>query len=543
MCMQRTQYGISRCPHYDYCDYVHQYQECNIRIYTHAHLLLERTMLDEDLPAIVIIDEDFTNNLVEHIEVPFSLLSHVEAIPEFRDAIRAIMNWAITKDHVVLIQEFQKQGGAWSELADKLKKLRPTITPGDSDQIVHNSLSKHQNVRPVATLLSHLDRVLSRGLMPTAIDIDPSKLTVHHRHEITRFGNLAQGNGSVRFYITDATISETIIRQCLPVDSVEVVAAQRNAIVMQCSDSICSTSSLDPTRHTDPQMQGRATTRLADVQALLDELASTGLKILAVGPSAITGNPAKNAAPKLTTAPNVHLAHFGAIRGIDTWKNCDVLVLIGRNEPTAQSVEDIARALFYDDPNPLKLTGKWQSRTAGFDMVSGEQLGVEIWGHEDPRVHEVLVQVREAESIQALDRLRLIHNIDPKLVIVLSKLPLPGVKVDRLLPWAELTRGGEFELLYRNSGGVLPLNASWIAQKTGKTTSAAKKAVQRMLMKGHSPLRFSQWKMSPLKQPQLAWYRPVGQRNWSRFFHDYPTTEDAKTPLEALLGVAVKVKP
>lgn len=543
LCMQRTQYGPLRCQNYVHCAYIQQYQQSNIHIYTHAHLLLGRTMLDERQPDLVIIDEDFTMGLVEHIEIPMSLLAQVGVRPELQNAVRAIMNWASTQDHAALLSEFQQQGGGWSDLAETQKKNRPAIVPGELDQIVMNSLSSHQNVRPVASLLSHLDRVLSKGLAPTAIDISPNQLTVHHRHEITRFGDLKGGGAPQKVFITDATISEMIVRQCLPIDTFTVIQGQRNAIVVQCSDSICSTSSLNPAKSTNQIDQQRAITRLSDVQALVDELARTGADILVVGPSTITGNPAKGIGSKLATAPNVHLAHFGAVRGIDAWKTCEALVLIGRNEPTPQAVENIARAFFYDDPTPLQLTGQWEPQTRGFDMASGEQIGTVVAGHRDPRVHEVLMQIREAESIQALDRLRLIHNTEPKLVILLSKLPLPGVQVDQLLHWSELTRGSEFERLYRNSGGILPLNTSWIAQKTGKPIEAAKKAIQRLLKKGHSLLRFSKWKMSLLDQPRLAQYRPVGQRSWSNFLSTHTTDHQAQTALEALLGTQVKVKP
>ena len=543
LCMQRTQCGTSRCQYYEHCGYIQQYQQSNIHIYTHAHLLLGRTMLDERKPDLVIIDEDFTMSLVEHIGIPMSLLSQVGVRPELQNAVRAIMNWTSTQDHAALLREFQQQGGGWSGLAETLKKDRPAILPGELDQIAMNRLSGHQNVRPVASLLSHLDRVLSKGLVPIAIDITPDQLTVHHRHEITRFGDLKVGGAPQKVFITDATISEMIVSQCLPIDTFKVIHGQRNAIVVQCSDSICSTSSLTPAEQNGAASQQRPTKRLSDVQALVDELARSGADILVVGPSTITGNPARGIGSKLATAPNVHLAHFGAVRGIDAWKTCEALVLIGRNEPKTQAVENIARAFFYDDPTPLQLTGQWEPRTRGFDMASGEQIGTVVAGHRDPRVHEVLMQIREAESIQALDRLRLIHNTDPKLVILLSKLPLPGLQVDQLLPWSELTRGSEFERLYHHSGGILPLNTSWIAQKTGKPIEAAKKAIQRLLKKGHSLLRFSKWKMSLLDQPRLAQYRPVGQRSWSKFLSAHTTDHQAQTALEALLGTQVKVKP
>lgn len=77
LCMRRGQGGTDACQHYEYCNYVAQYKRCNVRIYTHAHLLVGRTMLDENLPKVVVIDEDFTQQLIERVEVSYALMLHV----------------------------------------------------------------------------------------------------------------------------------------------------------------------------------------------------------------------------------------------------------------------------------------------------------------------------------------------------------------------------------------------------------------------------------------------------------------------------------
>lgn len=501
-------------------------------------------MLDDSMPKFVFIDEDFTRGLAGAVTVPFALLFQVMGHPEFTNAIQAIMAWAHSQDHSALMSEYQRQSAAgccWAEMATRLRKTRPSILPGELDALVQQYLAGHQNTRPVATLLEHLALVLSRGLAPTAIDVNQAGLVVHHRHQISRFGDLNALNAP-KVFVVDATISEIIVRQCMPVHTFEDIGFPRKAVVYQCSDAICSTRSLVETQHAGQGDKQRAQERLMDVQSLIDELAATGAATLVVGPAAITGNPAKGKPPLLHAHPNLQLAHFGAIRGIDNWKDCEALVLVGRNEPRPDAVENIARALFFDDQQPIQRTGQWIPVEVGYDMVSGEHVGVAVAAHADLRVHEVLMQLREAESIQAIDRLRLIHNVEPKLVIVLSKLPLPGLKVDRLMTWAELTRGDEFERLYRRSGGLLPLCAKWIAQQTGRTLAAAKKAVERLVKRGHPLLRFSKWRMSLLNPPTLAKYRPAGQRSWSRFWHGHLSLSDAQASLENLLGAKVSVR-
>jgi len=62
---------------------------------------------------------------------------------------------------------------------------------------------------------------------------------------------------------------------------------------------------------------------------------------------------------------------------------------------------------------------------------------VSVAVHPDPRVQAVVEQGREAEMIQAIDRLRLIHSPREKTIIILCNIPL-GIPVDELVTWREL---------------------------------------------------------------------------------------------------------
>jgi hypothetical protein len=54
--------------------------------------------------------------------------------------------------------------------------------------------------------------------------------------------------------------------------------------------------------------------------------------------------------------------------------------------------------------------------------------------HPDPRVQAVVEQPREAEMLQAIDRLRLIHTEKRKTVYILCSVPL-DIPVDELVTW------------------------------------------------------------------------------------------------------------
>ena len=61
--------------------------------------------------------------------------------------------------------------------------------------------------------------------------------------------------------------------------------------------------------------------------------------------------------------------------------------------------------------------------------------------HPDRRVQAVVEQVREAEMMQAVDRLRLIHSEREKTFYILCNIPL-DIAVDELVTWRELAGDG-----------------------------------------------------------------------------------------------------
>jgi len=89
---------------------------------------------------------------------------------------------------------------------------------------------------------------------------------------------------------------------------------------------------------------------------------------------------------------------------------------VGRNQPPMSSMENIAAALFSQsaepiryDLEPVKISGNYYSQ--------------------DERVNAVMSQFRECEVLQAIDRLRLVHNLEEKEVVIVTNLPLPNIEI------------------------------------------------------------------------------------------------------------------
>ena len=92
-------------------------------------------------------------------------------------------------------------------------------------------------------------------------------------------------------------------------------------------------------------------------------------------------------------------------------------------------------------------------------MRDGSRQSMKVKVHPDRRVQAVVEQVREAEMVQAIDRLRLIHSEREKTVVILCNIPL-DLPVDELVTWRELVGDGRLvktlEICEQNGWG-LPL--------------------------------------------------------------------------------------
>lgn len=131
--------------------------------------------------------------------------------------------------------------------------------------------------------------------------------------------------------------------------------------------------------------------------------------------------------------------HFGALRGLNTWEHCETAVVIGRDQPSAQEVEKLARCWAADDPEPLVSMGTYVQQSRCRRMRDGSASWEVVWVHPDPRCQEILEAIREAEIVQAIDRVRPVFQA--RSIILLTSIVV-DVTVDRVFTWADLRKGG-----------------------------------------------------------------------------------------------------
>jgi hypothetical protein len=157
--------------------------------------------------------------------------------------------------------------------------------------------------------------------------------------------------------------------------------------------------------------------------------------------------------------------------------------------------------------------------------------------HPDKRVQAVHEQLREHESQQAIDRLRLVHAKKPKGVYLSSNVPL-NIDVDQIVNWDEMMHGGgRIEQAWNQLEGVLPMAPDWLATKfpaLWASRDAAKADARRWRKKGHFTNIFSIRKATLFRHEYRA--AKSKQRRWSWCISDTADVETTRLRLYVLLG-------
>ena len=99
--------------------------------------------------------------------------------------------------------------------------------------------------------------------------------------------------------------------------------------------------------------------------------------------------------------------------GLNTYEDNSVIFITGRNQPPLDDIERQARVVFgasgttlhFDDPEhrPTEEIGYWLSARSPHPPS-----GVSLSSFSDPRIAAIQKQIREAETVQAIARLRLV---------------------------------------------------------------------------------------------------------------------------------------
>jgi hypothetical protein len=332
------------------------------------------------------------------------------------------------------------------------------ICPSDTDATVREKL---RNLRPnagrgVATVFRQLARDLANGTETSkAIEWVPAATHFGGRNsnrdgvsnDCVVWHGLKKLSFSekVPLLLIDADANVNVnnrafcrARWTAPLRAVEIQARRRGRFI-QCRSSTFSKKGFrwDKARGMDTCLK---------ILQLAKERVEAGRRVLIVFNKPIrklfTGESADKLPLYYPIDDCIEVTHFGAFIGQNRWSKFDTIIIVGREEPPVEAIEDMAKAIYGDDPTvTLDLTGDYVRATRPYGPDSAFSANISV--HPDPRVHELLHQRREQLSCQAVDRMRLIYADErvPEM-IVLCDLPLPGIVPDRLASAKDIFGGG-----------------------------------------------------------------------------------------------------
>ncbi len=513
LCRHEDDFGnVTKCEFFAECSYVRQFDqlEGKLIVLAHEYLALPKKLLAE--PALAIVDERFHATLLRPVSL---LLERVTAHRPYRfgvvaadavdalaadagTAMRAVEN-GLTMNQVGLTPERLRRMAQHEEMLAEPPAIWPDLPYAEQQNRARllQEIEAFRLAKLWRILAQDHDRVSQRVVIARGIAWKgelQDRVFIHKAVEPRLPARLP-------VLLLDADHDPLIGVVTLPTNRRTAIRPRLNAEVIQVRDTAGSKRKL---------MESAA--RRAEVLMLARHEAAQGRRVL-IGTYKPVAELLRTALAELPD-DNIQIAHFGAIRGLDGWKNFDTVIVAGREQPRAVDVENMARCLFGTDQERLLLTGELVPQMRGHLVKDGSRTAVTVQVHPDLRVQALVEQVREREIEQMVGRLRLVHRTDPARVFLLSNLPT-ALPVDRLVPWHEVIPS-KLERAIVAGHGVLPLSYAELARAHPDLWATAKEAEHWLARKGPQvPIRDLYWNVGTLSVATLVSYRRPGQRRGS----------------------------
>jgi hypothetical protein len=134
------------------------------------------------------------------------------------------------------------------------------------------------------------------------------------------------------------------------------------------------------------------------------------------------------------------IEHYGNLRGSNAYKEYGAEIQAGMTMPNLEDLIGHARALYAGDGKDLDTTMVRSPRIYDYKDDDGMGRADDVPNFGDERLQSLLVAGRESEHLQVAYRIRPLEATEPKEIVLLFGLPLPGLPVHTLItPGGEIT--------------------------------------------------------------------------------------------------------
>lgn len=139
--------------------------------------------------------------------------------------------------------------------------------------------------------------------------------------------------------------------------------------------------------------------------------------------------------------PRLHLAHHGAVTGMDAWGKAERVIEVGRPAINRRQGEWLAEIIGGApvETVPDDEESRWPTVPGGIRMADGTARGVRQPRHPDPLVEAVRWSISEGAVVQAIGRGRGVQRtgVNPVVVTVLAEFALP-LTVETVEAWDDV---------------------------------------------------------------------------------------------------------
>ena len=390
------------CPYSRGCAYHAQFNSsAPIRFYAHEWLTIQQKERPGFKAAdVAVVDESFTTSF--ETKHRWSLESLAEAGGLFFDVGDAIRNGTLNQaDHSAAIEAALK-----IQTGHSFPPIHPEMTAHEAMHAARQWQNTPKTKQPPYDLLRAARDVIKNGE-----SVRLYAETLNDKTTIYFDSVKPLAIESAAWLFLDASLIPSVVQTVVPGTEIVEIQARRNAKFVQITDSALSLARL-----------------AANNDHLMSRVAEFAERLKLNNPNGAVIGPKDfmDAAIAAGYFKGLATGHYGALRGLNTMEGADWLIQIGRNEPPVWAVERKARAWFAGDAD-LQL-GTVQ-RVPGW--LHGNDGAVEtglVTTFGDTHCQEIMESLREQESLQGVDRLRLVHAKTPKTIYLLSNLALPGIR-------------------------------------------------------------------------------------------------------------------